>query len=122
MRLCRRRRPDRGRAFQLCSRITAGPGGYMISSTDGAYGPETLKMLCKALDHLVRLTMDGRPVLDLAEDMELRRQFGEILLSLHAEGERNPIKLRHEALERFRASEHSFSWNQRSPADLFKSR
>ena len=94
----------------------------MTSLKNGAYGPETLKMLCEALDHLVRLALAELPDLDLADDMELRRQLGEILLSLHSEGESNPIVIRRKALERFRASPKLFSGNQCWPADLSKSR
>jgi hypothetical protein len=66
------------------------------------YGPETLKMIYEVFDDLLRLTVAERTVTNASDDFELRRQLAEILLTLHAEGEKNPILLRRKALERFR--------------------
>jgi hypothetical protein len=64
-------------------------------------GPETLKMLYEAYADVVRLTLAERTAINGSEDLTVRRQIGEILLTLHSEGENNPIALRQRALERF---------------------
>ncbi len=64
-------------------------------------GPETLKMLYDAYDEVVRLALAGRTAISASEDLTVRRQIGEILLTLHSEGENNPVALRQRTLERF---------------------
>ena len=67
------------------------------------YGPTTLKMIYEVFDDLLRLTMVERSGVNPSDDLAMRQQLGEILLTLHSNGENNPDKLRRKSLERFRA-------------------
>jgi len=66
------------------------------------YGPNTLKMIYEVFDDLLRLTVIERTAVNPRDDLALRQQLAEILLTLHSGGEKNPIELRREALKRFR--------------------
>jgi hypothetical protein len=66
------------------------------------YRPEALKMIYEVFDDLLRLTVPERTAVGVSDDLALRQQLAETLLTLHAKGENNPIVLRREVLERFR--------------------